>query len=68
MKGDPGTSGWNFINYSPPEDIWGNDKALFTLRPEKGKTVKCRYLMFISENSPFGPFYFREADVFEKQQ
>jgi alpha-mannosidase len=68
MKGDPGTSGWNFINYSPPEDIWGNDKALFTLRPAKGKTVKCRYLMFVSENSPFGPFYFREADVFEKQQ
>jgi hypothetical protein len=37
------------------------------MTPLPGEKVRCRYLMFISDNRPFGPFWFREIDVFEKQ-
>jgi alpha-mannosidase len=68
MTGNPLKSGWNFITWMGPEDIWGNDKALYSIYPVKGKTLKYRYLMILTENERFGPFYFREADLFEKQR
>jgi alpha-mannosidase len=68
IKGDPANAGWNFIALSPPEDIWGNSKALYTIVPLPGKSKQYRYLLWVSEDSPHGPFYFREIDVFEKQK
>ena len=68
VKGDPGKAGWSFIAYAPPEDIWGNSKALYTVIPLPEKSKQYRYLLWVSEDSPHGPFYFREVDVFEKQK
>ncbi len=68
VKGDPKAAGWSFIALAPPEDIWGNSKALYTVVPLPEKSKQYRYLLWISENSPHGPFYFREVDVFEKQK
>ena len=68
VKGDPRTAGWNFILLAPPEDLWGNSKALYTILPLKDKSKEYRYLLWVSENSQHGPFYFREVDVFEKQK
>jgi hypothetical protein len=68
ITGDPITAGWKFVTWMGPEDIWGNDKSLYTIYPVKGQTMKYRYLMILTENERFGPFYFREADLFEKQR
>jgi hypothetical protein len=68
VKGDPKAAGWNFIALAAPEDIWGNSKALYTVLPLPEKSKQYRYLLWISEDSPHGPFYFREVDVFEKQK
>ncbi|MCX6269421.1 MAG: alpha-mannosidase [Bacteroidetes bacterium] len=68
VKGDPGTAGWSFIAIAPPDDIWGNRKALYTVIPLPGKSKQYRYLLWVSESTPHGPFYFREVDVFEKQK
>ena len=65
-QGDPKASGWTFMTSVPPCDVWGNSKALYTILPNKGKTW--RYLMWVSEDSGHGPYYFREIDVFEKQK
>jgi alpha-mannosidase len=67
VKGDPKSSGWSFMAYAPPEEIWGNSKALYTVIPLPEKSKQYRYIMWISENTPHGPMYFREVDVFEKQ-
>jgi alpha-mannosidase len=64
--GDPKATGWTQILAVPWVDVWGNSKALYTILPEKGKAW--RYLMWVSENSGHGPFYFREIDVFERQK
>ncbi|MCX6304452.1 MAG: alpha-mannosidase [Bacteroidetes bacterium] len=68
VKGDPKAAGWSFIAFAPPEDIWGNSKALYTVLPLPEKSKQYRYLLWVSEDSPHGPFYFREVDVFEKQK
>ncbi len=68
VTGNPGASGWSFIALAPPEDIWGNSKALFTIVALPEKSKQYRYLLWVSENTPHGPFYFREVDVFEKQK
>lgn len=68
VKGDPKASGWSFIAYAPPEDIWGNLKALYTIIPLAEKSKQYRYLLFVSEGTSHGPYYFREIDVFEKQK
>lgn len=67
VTGDPGLNGWSFIAYAPPEDIWGNSKALYTIIPLPEKPKEYRFLLWISEDSPHGPFYFREIDLFERQ-
>jgi alpha-mannosidase len=67
VKGDPGATGWSYLSYVPPQDTWGSSKILFTIKPIKGNQKQLRYLLFVSENSMHGPFYFREVDVFEKQ-
>jgi alpha-mannosidase len=68
VKGDPVSSGWNFIAMAPPEDIWGNRRALYTVIPLPEKSKQYRYLLWVSEATPHGPYYFREVDVFEKQK
>ncbi len=68
VKDDPKSGGWSFIALTPPEDIWGNSKALYTIIPMPEKSKQYRYLLWVSEDSPHGPFYFREVDVFEKQK
>ncbi len=68
VKGNPGAAGWSFITFAPPEDIWGSSKALYTIIPLPGKSKQYRYLLWVSDDSPHGPYYFREADVFEKQK
>ncbi len=67
-KGDPKAAGWSFILYAAPEDVWGNSKALYTITPLKDKLKQYRYLLWVSEDSPHGPYYFREVDLFEKQK
>ena len=66
VNGDPKASGWTYMMSVPPCDVWGNSKALYTILPNKGKTW--RYLMWVSEDSGHGPYYFREIDVFERQK
>ncbi len=68
VVGDPATSGWNFIAIAPPEDIWGDSKAVYTIIPLPEKSKQYRYLLWVSENTAHGPYYFREVDVFEKQK
>ncbi|MEI7661093.1 MAG: glycoside hydrolase family 38 C-terminal domain-containing protein [Bacteroidota bacterium] len=68
VKGDPKSAGWSYILTASPEDIWGNSKALYTITPLAGKSKQYRYLLWVSEDSPHGPYYFREVDVFEKQK
>jgi alpha-mannosidase len=68
VKGDPKSAGWSYILTAAPEDIWGNRKALYSIKPLAGKSKQYRYLLWVSEDSSFGPFYFREVDVFEKQK
>lgn len=68
FTGNPKSSGWTFIQYFRPEDIWGNSKALYTVYMNKDKPSEYRYIQWISEDSAHGPFYFREVDVFEKQK
>ena len=67
VKGDPKAAGWKFMTLAQPEDTWGNNKAVYRIFPEKGLKIECRYILFVSEDSPHGPYYFRELDVFEKQ-
>ncbi|MEI7980810.1 MAG: glycoside hydrolase family 38 C-terminal domain-containing protein [Bacteroidota bacterium] len=68
IKDDPKKAGWNFILLAGPGDMWGNAKALYAIRGFKDKSNRFRYLMWISEDSSHGPYYFREVDIFEKQQ
>ncbi len=68
VKGDPRASGWSYLLTAPPQDTWGNSKILFTIKPMKDKSKQYRYLLWVSEDSPHGPYYFREVDVFEKQK
>ncbi|MCK9423391.1 MAG: alpha-mannosidase [Bacteroidales bacterium] len=68
VKDDPKAAGWNFILLANPADIRGSAKALYTIKDFIDKSNRFRYLMWISEDSPHGPYYFREVDIFEKQQ
>lgn len=65
-SGDPAAAGWTYIMSVPPADVWSNSKVLYNMLPDKGQSW--RYLMWISEDSGHGPYYFREVDVFEKQK
>ncbi len=65
VTGDPAAAGWTFIAAAEPLEIWGNAKAVY--RVVSLSPIRYRYLMFISEDSGYGPYYFREADVFENQ-
>jgi hypothetical protein len=68
ISGDPKAAGWSFMTLAPPDDIWGNRKSLCTVIPMREKPKQYRYLLWVSEDSPHGPFYFREVDIFEKQK
>jgi len=65
VTGDPRTTGWSFIATAAPMEIWGDAKAVY--RVTSVSLNKFRYLMWISEDSGYGPYYFREIDIFEKQ-
>ena len=66
VTGDPKTSGWKFIVYSPQQEIWGNGKGVYIFKPLKDKLLPYRYFIWVSEESGHGPYLFREVDVFEK--
>ncbi|MCX6247597.1 MAG: alpha-mannosidase [Bacteroidetes bacterium] len=66
VTGDPKTSGWKYLTMAGPLDIWGNGKAVYSIVADPKKPLSCRYLMWISERSGHGPYYFREIDVFER--
>ncbi|MCX6245099.1 MAG: glycosyl hydrolase-related protein [Bacteroidetes bacterium] len=68
ITGDPKTSGWKYLASLTPLDIWGSGKVVYSLVPDKTKPLTCRYLMWITEESAHGPYYFREVDVFERQK
>ncbi|HNY01182.1 MAG TPA: hypothetical protein PKG48_01275, partial [Bacteroidales bacterium] len=68
FKGDPVRAGWKFLALAPSEDLWGDSKVLYTVTPLPGEHATCRYLLWISEDTPHGPYYFREVDVFERQR
>ena len=61
---DPKPADWKFVSRVAPVDIRGNGKIVYSIIPEKGQSLTGRYLMWISEDSPHGPYYFREVDVF----
>jgi alpha-mannosidase len=65
LTGDPKNSGWGFIATAVPLEIWGDAKAVY--RVTTVSLNKFRYLMWVSEDSGHGPYYFREIDIFEKQ-
>ena len=66
VKGDPKSAGWTYIAEFEPLELWGNGKAAY--RVVSTTQNRFRYLMWVSEDSAYGPYYFREIDVFEKQQ
>jgi alpha-mannosidase len=68
VTGDPKTNGWKYIVSATPLDIWGSGKVVYSILPDKTKPLNCRYLMWVSEESCHGPYYFREIDVFERQK
>ncbi|MEI6455661.1 MAG: glycoside hydrolase family 38 C-terminal domain-containing protein [bacterium] len=68
LTGDPATKGWTCLAVSEQEEIWGGAKAVYTIIPDATRPRNFRYLMWISENSGMGPYYYREIDVFEKQK
>ncbi len=68
FTGDPKASGWEYITIATPLDVEGFGKAVYTIVPEKNKKPNYRYLMWISEDSSHGPYYFREVDVFDRQK
>jgi len=68
VSGDPQTKGWIYLTSTGPAEIWGNSKAVYTITPVTGKSRYYRYLMWVSEDSGIGPYFFREIDVFEKQK
>ena len=68
LTGDPKAGGWTYIARSSPPDIDDNAKIVYTIIPNKETPLSCRYLLWISEESGHGPYYFREIDVFEKQK
>jgi hypothetical protein len=67
VEGDPKSKNWQFIGYSPSRDLWSDDKAVYSIKPE-ASVLKYRYLMWVSEETMHGPYYFREVDIFEKQK
>jgi hypothetical protein len=66
FTGDPKASGWTYLAFATPLDIWYSGNVVYTVIPDKAKQARYRYLMWISEDSWHGPQYFREVDVFEK--
>jgi hypothetical protein len=68
VTGDPKPADWQYVVSATPVDIWGNSKVVYTVIPEKEKPLTGRYLMWASEESAHGPYYFREVDVFEKEK
>jgi hypothetical protein len=68
VKGDPKLSGWTYLLTATQPDIWGNSNAVYSILPFRERNKAYRYLLWISEDSPHGPHYFREVDIFEKQK
>ena len=66
VTGDPKTNGWKYLALAGPLDVWGNGKVVYSIIPDAKKPLSCRYLMWVSEGSGHGPYFFREIDVFER--
>ncbi len=67
-EGDPAAAGWNFLLLVKPADILDNARGVYSIRNFDKQFKRLRYLLWISEDSFHGPYYFREIDVFEKQK
>ncbi len=68
VSGDPKAAGWTYLLTIPKPDIWGNGQAVYSILPIMEKNKPYRYFLWVSEDSPHGPQYFREIDIFEKQK
>jgi hypothetical protein len=68
FTGDPKPGEWQYVASATPVDMWGNSKVVYTITPMEDKPLTGRYLMWVSEESSHGPYYFREVDVFERQK
>jgi alpha-mannosidase len=66
VSGDPKAAGWKYLAYARPADVWGNGKIVYSILPDPKMPLNCRYIMWVSENTDYGPYYFREVDVFER--
>ncbi len=66
VTGDPKTSGWQYIVSATPLDIWGSGKVSYSIVSLKKASMNYRWIMWVSEDSSHGPYYFREIDVFER--
>lgn len=67
VSGDPVKGGWTLLGVAGPSVVKGTGKSVLSLSPKKEKSFQGRYLMFITEECSHGPFFLREADVFEHQ-
>jgi hypothetical protein len=67
ITGDPKANGWEYIVSATPLDVEGSGNAVSSIVTEREKAERYRYLMWVSENSAYGPYYFREVDIFESQ-
>jgi hypothetical protein len=63
---DPIKGGWHFVGVARPPDVWGESVALFNVQFDQPNQY--RYLMLINHHAGHGPVWFREVDVFERQE
>ncbi len=64
VTGDPKAAGWKYVVSATPLDIWGSGKVAYSIVPDMG--MQYRWIMWVTEDSSHGPYYFREVDVFER--
>jgi len=69
-KSDPRSKGWQYQGYVAPIDVWSSGPVLYKILPAQGHKLQQRYILLVSEptGTGFGPYYFREIDLFESQQ
>jgi hypothetical protein len=63
LSGDPGKMGWTYAGvYGLSRNI-GNGISY-----QYNNNLKCRYLLFVSDGNWHGTEYFKQLDIFEKQE
>ncbi|HTX88370.1 MAG TPA: glycoside hydrolase family 38 C-terminal domain-containing protein [Bacteroidales bacterium] len=66
VEGDPKAAGWKYMVSATPLDVWGSGKVVYSMVPDKAKPQQYRWMMWVTESTDHGPYYFREVDVFER--